>query len=386
MSVRPEGVLLPVFRESAWPGFEEAVCHPLLDGPLGSALPGPLVTFAFDSPHSMATVTLTALGDLGITPQQMQSEALGNLGRRPLEWEILTRRSDGNPMALGCSDEFASEGILLVPFLQQAQATLGAKALLVSMPNRGVLIVQDAYPQDLSETQRLVQWTEQTYGTTNTPISPIPLIVQDGTLRGMVAPVPAGQTPDQAFQATQQPLPAQSPASALGTAGAEEGAPREHHYHFAHRMLPVALFNQPEHVWNKLRGEQARAFVETLWEATGAHLPPSDCISPAGLSLSFSDTLGGGYMAVVLRLPPARRVTEAHAVCVVFKTGKRKLFFRKPSVVRYFVLEMGFPNDDGSHHEYIAEYRADGTRIRMGDAADTSEDAILLAVAEAIYC
>jgi hypothetical protein len=141
----------------------------------------------------------------------------------------------------------------------------------------------------------------------------------------------------------------------------DESRPRQPHYRFAHRVLKDLALLRPAETWAALAGPGAADALRTMWETAGgtaAELPRVERVDASG-----------GLERVVIVPPPAVAATEAHAIAIVRRPTA-------PEKLGYFVMERGLPSA-GRERAFVAEYRADGARIRGDDLPAVALDAFL---------
>lgn len=150
--------------------------------------------------------------------------------------------------------------------------------------------------------------------------------------------------------------------------GNPAGRPRAHHYVFAHREL-LALAFDPR-FFPLATGHRGREFVTGFWDHVGSNLPPEEQLPGDGLAVRVETR--SGRTIVVVRLPGAERMAEAHLVAVV-----RGLPGEPP--VRYFTLELGLAGGTHSVRTVLCEWR-EGTHLNYGDGPPVDEGAFLDAI------
>ncbi|KIQ06395.1 MULTISPECIES: hypothetical protein [Pseudomonas] len=138
-------VVTPLLKAATWQ--EQANEHGLLLSPLSvsvSPAQAPLLAYAIDQGETVAYVSASEV-DVAQRADFHQS-ALAALRQRlsQLDWVPVAEHEHTLILA---GDFNAAEGLLLPERLQEAQALLGATALLACTPKRGVLLV-GAYETD----------------------------------------------------------------------------------------------------------------------------------------------------------------------------------------------------------------------------------------------
>jgi hypothetical protein len=111
--------------------------------------------------------------------------------------------------------------------------------------------------------------------------------------------------------------------------------PRMHHYLFAHRELPSIVRRFGPNLAGLAREGHLDDALRTTWTRVGEALPPKDRLAPDGLAAELRPLSHGD--AILITMPPAVHVTEAHFALVVLTPDQG---------VRYFVLEHAWHTDD----------------------------------------
>lgn len=186
---RPPGVLLPVLQELDWSGQSLAVVRPLVDF---DAAHTPWVSFAYTGAQRRFTVTPTALEEEGRSREALEWEALAQLRRRSLAWEVRARREDGWPEALVTVDEYASSAVLAREHLRDAHERLATDRAWLAIPTQGVLVLR-ARGQDEERATRdareLEAWARDAFSRSlDTRVTPTVFSVSDGVLTGALPP------------------------------------------------------------------------------------------------------------------------------------------------------------------------------------------------------
>ncbi len=109
--------------------------------------------------------------------------------------------------------------------------------------------------------------------------------------------------------------------------------PRDHHYLFAHTLLRKQFLGNPDRVAEELQGPMRDAFLMFLWDEVGKVvddvLPPVALNSDGTQSLSL-EVLGvderDGWTWIVVQLPPAEQIGEAHWAVLLARPGVGRYF------------------------------------------------------------
>lgn len=130
-------------------------------------------------------------------------------------------------------------------------------------------------------------------------------------------------------------------------------APRQHHYVFAHHALREMVLSDPKRALAALTGPLATRLLLDLWSEVG-EMAGSDALPASGLDHSAVELEQGQLVAVIVRLPPPQRITEAHFVGLLFSVKQAP--FRRKVTVRYFTLEHSEDLDDGGPITILCEW------------------------------
>ena len=133
--------LLPCLKVRDWEGREHTTCRVLWPDKPSEFMPW--LAFGYDHPHTFEFLNEDKLKTLGMTEAQVETKALDNLRTRTSAWQ-----SHDAPLGEGktlkllvCMDDFfAAERILDAEFMKEAQKKLGAPAILVGVPRRGLIL------------------------------------------------------------------------------------------------------------------------------------------------------------------------------------------------------------------------------------------------------
>ncbi|MBV1850070.1 hypothetical protein [Catellatospora tritici] len=142
--------------------------------------------------------------------------------------------------------------------------------------------------------------------------------------------------------------------------------PRPHHYEFAHRALPsiVRRFGAAL-VHNAASRELTPALLE-LWSEAGSRVPTEARLAPDGLSAAYEPD--PQVPMVVITMPPARHMVEAHFAAIVASGDQ----------TRYLVLEESWsPGSDRA--TVLGEWTSEG-HYNLGPGPEPQRAAFIEAV------
>jgi hypothetical protein len=112
-----------------------------------------------------------------------------------------------------------------------------------------------------------------------------------------------------------------------------EREPRDHHYLFAHRVLPRAVFSDPRAFLQMISASQSQRVLEDLWHRIGERAEEPVKTERGKPALSISSHSFFGRPSIVIALPTPVATTEAWFIAVVSEDEE----INDPW--RYFVLE-----------------------------------------------
>jgi hypothetical protein len=154
---------------------------------------------------------------------------------------------------------------------------------------------------------------------------------------------------------------------------------REHHYLFAHRVLPHLAWDNPEGFYVTAFTDEESGRLQEWWETLGGQLDPELRLTPEGLSWSAFPY--DEHLVVSCRFPPPEAMTEAYFAAII--CGPLKGLTRgdlETTPLRYMVLERGLEADGVTLRTVLCEWKRDGTHVNLG-TGPTPELEIFEAVA-----
>jgi hypothetical protein len=129
---------------------------------------------------------------------------------------------------------------------------------------------------------------------------------------------------------------------------------RQHHYNFAHRVLPRDT-REPS-LWGVISSEQAATYLKVRWDSAASDIP-----EPAKGLIWVAPVTIDGIEIRLIRMPTPSAMGETHYAALA----------KSPSgAVRYFVAEQG------DNRVYMAEW-VNSTRVRYDNLAENADAATL---------
>ncbi len=213
MSATP---LLPCLEPPVWSGSERALARPLWPEPSPYV---PWVALGYDEPGAFLFLERDA-PPAGRTLDALETEAVGNLQKRPARWQDLELDLGGFKrlrMLVASEDALAAERILDQAFLLEAQRRLDAPGLLVGIPRRGFLVAT-ALDNNVERVHTFgAVAATQFQGGESDPLSPALFTVRGGRVAGLVDVVARAVVPparmEEALAAAQRGADARSAAA-----------------------------------------------------------------------------------------------------------------------------------------------------------------------------
>lgn len=172
--------------------------------------------------------------------------------------------------------------------------------------------------------------------------------------------------------------------------------PRDHHYAFAHRVLPQWLFEDPVHLLEALSTDEGTDILRSLWLRVGEHFDMSERVAAQGLGHEIR-TVGAALIVVLFVLPPPRVMTEAYFVAGVLRVPEESSLHGTFDV-RVLTLELTDPRQYASE-EYLlvleksgqdqpgavlCEWTREGTHLNFGRYVEPTLEAFFSAVVEEV--
>lgn len=154
--------------------------------------------------------------------------------------------------------------------------------------------------------------------------------------------------------------------------------PRDHHYVFAHRLLPRMTFAlSPKLELSRLAADLS--LFRGIWAEVGSMV--DEALSDDGLAATVA--ADGELSVLVLTCPPAEVAAEAIMVAIV-RQPVRRLWVFPGMQLRYFTLELGLAFTDelqlAGHRTVLCEWTQKGTHLNYGDGPPAEVGAFAAAV------
>ncbi|WNG24453.1 hypothetical protein F0U62_10825 [Cystobacter fuscus] len=179
VATEPRPVLFTL-KPSDWNARERVLCRPLFDAPARADVP--LVVYGEDLPNSFSLFRRGGSRDGEM--EALHAQALENLKAISVELEEF---GVGRQRMLAVSGHyFAAEKVLDVPFLRAMHERLDSQVLLAAVPRKGLLLLTSALVEPPLAAGFIALCEEQYASQDSAPISPTPLVIQDGVIRGFV--------------------------------------------------------------------------------------------------------------------------------------------------------------------------------------------------------
>jgi len=144
--------------------------------------------------------------------------------------------------------------------------------------------------------------------------------------------------------------------------------PRDHHYIFAHNLLPSLFFKNPLAFIEK-SCEGGTDYAAQMWQRCGETFvnDRSERLSHEGVSIRAIEDFP--VIGCIYVLPKATNAAEAIMICALGAIKKTFFGRRKVRSPRYFTLEMGI-NAEGKPRTVLCEWQDDGNsrqHLNYGD-------------------
>lgn len=144
---------------------------------------------------------------------------------------------------------------------------------------------------------------------------------------------------------------------------------REHHYLFAHRVLPHLAWDNPEGFYVTAFTDEASEHLHQWWVTLGNQLDEEHRLPPEGLSWSAFPY--DEHLVVTCRFPQPEAMTEAYfatIICGPLKDLTKEALEASP--MRYILLEYGLDADMKTPRTVLCEWTREGSHLNRGDGPE----------------
>jgi hypothetical protein len=150
-----------------------------------------------------------------------------------------------------------------------------------------------------------------------------------------------------------------------------------HHYVLAHIALRQVALSDPYLFFAVMASPQQQEFLANLWKQVCHNCDKEGAAFFDCRDLIIHTTRIGDYPAVLIEMPKAYFVAEAHMVCAVLKVSIEELA-QKPDrpEVRYFTLEKGMNMPTGADRTVLCSWKGD-THANFGDGPEANAAAFM---------
>lgn len=159
------------------------------------------------------------------------------------------------------------------------------------------------------------------------------------------------------------------------------GKQTPHHYVLAHIALRQVAFGDPYGFFAVMASPQRQAFLDHLWRQVCETCDKDGTARFTASDISVHTTQIDNHETVLIEMPPAHFLAEAHMICVVLKVPIQELPAKPDDPeVRYFTLEKGRKVSTGEDRTVLCAWEG-GSHINFGDGPEVSPTAFLEIVA-----
>jgi hypothetical protein len=156
---------------------------------------------------------------------------------------------------------------------------------------------------------------------------------------------------------------------------------REHHYIFAHRVIPAMFFERPADFLKILRHARTAPLMD-LWAAIAEDLEADQRLAPEGLAVDFREASGASV--AIITLPGARAMPEAHFVALVHRPASSRLKRWMQPLTRCITLEYTEDLSGGEVSTVLGEWSQAGNHANYGPGPDPQLEEFFSAVEDLV--
>ncbi len=155
------------------------------------------------------------------------------------------------------------------------------------------------------------------------------------------------------------------------------GAQTPHHYELAHVALRHIAQADPEWFFKVMKSSNRRRFLDDVWRQVCANCDDEGPATFGAANLKVSSKRLGTHAVILIEMPLAMFMTEAHMVCVALAVPARGMTAgAEPPEMRYFTLENGSLSEDDAGSTKLCEWREEQHR-NYGPGPTVSAQALL---------
>ena len=157
-----------------------------------------------------------------------------------------------------------------------------------------------------------------------------------------------------------------------------------HHYELAHVGLRHVALADPEGFFRIMRSGSRSRFLNDIWKQVCVHCD-DDGPAPFGVAdLKVSSKLIGSHSVILIEMPPAKFMAEAHMVCIaIAATALYQPAGSEPPALRYFTLENSSFGEDDAARTKFCEWR-ESQHANYGSGPEAKPEAFLERVASVL--
>lgn len=157
-----------------------------------------------------------------------------------------------------------------------------------------------------------------------------------------------------------------------------------HHYELAHVGLRQVALADPEGFFRIMRSGSRSRFLNDIWKQVCVHCD-DDGPAPFGVAdLKVSSKLIGSHSVILIEMPPAKFMAEAHMVCIaIAATALYQPAGSEPPALRYFTLENSSFGEDDAARTKFCEWR-ESQHANYGSGPEAKPEAFLERVASVL--
>ncbi|HDQ70572.1 MAG TPA: hypothetical protein ENN19_00570 [Chloroflexi bacterium] len=155
---------------------------------------------------------------------------------------------------------------------------------------------------------------------------------------------------------------------------------RQHHYLFAHKLLPAIFHNDPERFLHNL-GQDGVQFLHFLWKRLGEHEIEERAERMFSVGLAYHvEELGDGTPVHLITFPPPEGMPEAYFSALVYYPSGGEGNGRHKTATRYLTLEYSWDLKENVTRTVLGEWTANGVHRNLGTGPEPRPERFFEAV------